>query len=68
MQGTRQSGIADLRLADIIRDEHLLKVARSIVMELLEEDPLLEKPEHKRLTNYLRYQRRHEPLNWGMIS
>ncbi len=68
MQGTRQSGIADLRLADIIRDEHLLKVARSIVMELLDDDPMLEKPEHKRLTNYLRYQRRHEPLNWGMIS
>ena len=68
MQGTKQSGIADLRLADIIRDEHLLKVARSIVMELLEGDPLLEKPEHRRLDLYLRYQRRHEPLNWGMIS
>ncbi|MDP4291863.1 MAG: ATP-dependent DNA helicase RecG, partial [Bacteroidota bacterium] len=27
MQGTRQSGIVDLHLADIIRDEHMLKVA-----------------------------------------
>ena len=68
MQGTRQSGIVDLRLADIIRDEHMLKVARSIVIELLEDDPLLEKPENRRLAFYIRYQRRHEPVNWGMIS
>ena len=68
MQGTRQSGIADLRLADIIRDEHMLKVARSVVIELLEDDPLLNKPENRRLEFYLRYQRRHEPVNWGMIS
>lgn len=68
MQGTRQSGIVDLRLADIIRDEHMLKVARGVVMELLDSDPLLEKPENRRLENYLRYQRRHEPVNWGMIS
>ena len=68
MQGTRQSGILDLRLADIIRDEHMLKVARSVVIELLDEDPSLEKPENRRLEFYLRYQRRHEPVNWGMIS
>ena len=68
MQGTRQSGIVDLRLADIIRDEHMLKVARSIVIELLEDDPLLDKPENRKLEYYLRYQRRHEPVNWGMIS
>ncbi|MDP4292774.1 MAG: helicase-related protein, partial [Bacteroidota bacterium] len=68
MQGTRQSGIVDLHLADIIRDEHMLKVARNVVMELLENDPLLEKPENRRLLLYLRYQRRHEPVNWGMIS
>jgi ATP-dependent DNA helicase RecG len=68
MQGTRQSGILDLRLADIIRDEHMLKVARSVVIELLEEDPLLDKPDNRRLEFYLRYQRRHEPVNWGMIS
>jgi len=46
MDGTRQSGILDLKLADIRHDENLLLLARAKAEDLLNSDPLLMKPEH----------------------
>jgi ATP-dependent DNA helicase RecG len=46
MDGTRQSGILDLKLADIRHDENLLLLARARAEDLLNSDPLLMKPEH----------------------
>lgn len=46
MDGTRQSGILDLKLADIRQDENLLLLARARAEDLLNSDPLLMKPEH----------------------
>ncbi len=40
--GTRQSGLPDLRAANIIRDADLLESARNEAMQLLEQDPKLE--------------------------
>ena len=37
--GTRQSGLPEFRVADIIRDEKILKVARQAAFDLLESDP-----------------------------
>src|SRR5690606_4709253 len=39
---TRQSGMADLRLADILRDRDLLEVARREAFSLVEADPELQ--------------------------
>ncbi|MFO0754708.1 MAG: ATP-dependent DNA helicase RecG [Thermodesulfovibrionales bacterium] len=41
MFGTRQSGVPDLRVADLIRDARLLETARREAFSLLEEDPSL---------------------------
>lgn len=47
--GTKQSGIPDLRIADIVRDSGLLDIARNEAFRIISEDPGLEKmPELKR--------------------
>ena len=47
--GTRQSGLADLKIADILRDEELLHQARKAAFALVETDPRLTKPVHRPL-------------------
>ena len=45
MEGTRQSGLAfDLRIADLSKDSPILNQARAAASDVLEDDPLLEKP------------------------
>ncbi len=45
--GTRQSGMPDFRVANILRDASLLEQARSSAFQLLEADPELVQAEHK---------------------
>lgn len=44
--GTRQSGITSFRVADLIKDMHLLEIARQEAFRLLERDPDLDLPPH----------------------
>jgi ATP-dependent DNA helicase RecG len=46
--GTRQSGLPDLKMADVL-DLQTLEVARSEAHKLFEQDPLLEAPDHRLL-------------------
>ena len=39
MMGTQQSGVPDLKVADLVRDRPLLTSARHLATELLAEDP-----------------------------
>ena len=41
LMGTQQSGILELKLADLVKDNTILQYARQIAMETLEEDPAL---------------------------
>lgn len=50
--GTRQSGLPEFRLADIIEDEVILKEAREAAFDLLKQDPMLEQPYHRLLSEY----------------
>ena len=45
--GTQQSGILKLKIADIIKDNKLLKVARDSANQILKKDPNLEKSENQ---------------------
>lgn len=45
--GTQQSGILKLKIADIIKDNTLLKVARDTANEIIKQDPNLERPENQ---------------------
>jgi ATP-dependent DNA helicase RecG len=46
MDGTRQSGLLDLKLADIRKDEKWLIAARKEAEAILEKDPLLMMPDN----------------------
>ncbi|WP_347374348.1 ATP-dependent DNA helicase RecG [Aequorivita sp. Q41] len=41
LMGTQQSGVLNLRIADIIKDSEILKLARSYAMQTLKTDPKL---------------------------
>ncbi|CUU11331.1 ATP-dependent DNA helicase RecG [Armatimonadetes bacterium GBS] len=47
--GTRQSGMPSFRVADLVKDMHLLEVARREAFRLLERDPDLNLPQPQRL-------------------
>jgi ATP-dependent DNA helicase RecG len=44
--GTRQSGMPDFRIANIIRDVEIISQARNAARQLLETDPHLTAPEY----------------------
>lgn len=50
--GTAQSGILDLKLADIVRDEPLLKEARHLAIEIIEQDRTLAQEKNSLLYSY----------------
>jgi len=51
--GTQQSGVLDLKLADLAKDQIILSEARNTVIEIFSEDPQLEKPENAILKAHL---------------
>ncbi|GAJ15144.1 unnamed protein product, partial [marine sediment metagenome] len=51
--GTRQSGLPDFRVANILRDGRILNEARKEAFSVVEKDPSLEKPEHAILKEVL---------------
>ena len=67
LEGTQQSGIVDLKLADIIHDERIIREARELAIAILDDDPLLEKPGNYRLASHLNDMNRIK-TNMGMIS
>ena len=67
LQGTQQSGILNLRIADIVKDEKILKYARSLANEILLDDPDLKLEKNDKLALHLR-QMDLRQQNWGLIS
>lgn len=49
IMGTQQSGLVDLKIADLARDGGILTQARNLAMELLELDPKLEREAHQEI-------------------
>jgi len=47
--GTRQSGLPEFKVADIIEDQWILEQAKNAAWKLMKEDPGLEKPENREL-------------------
>jgi ATP-dependent DNA helicase RecG len=54
IQGTQQSGMLDLHLADIVKDEKIIKVARDIAIDIISEDPLLQMNKNAKLKEELK--------------
>lgn len=66
LQGLQQSGILQLKLADIVDDEPIVRAARETVQEILEKDPQLQSIDNACLRLYLQKNKR--ALAWGKIS
>lgn len=67
LQGTQQSGIIDLRIADIVKDEKILKYARNIASEIIGKDPGLTNENNDILAQHLLAMDLKQQ-NWGLIS
>ena len=52
--GTRQHGLPELKVADLVDDADLLRVARQEAFEIVERDPRLSNPQHEPLKNIMR--------------
>lgn len=67
LEGTRQSGILNLKIADIIHDEKILKFSRSLALDILNEDPELLLSKNQILSRHLSLMNKCSE-NWGLIS
>jgi ATP-dependent DNA helicase RecG len=67
MEGTTQSGILNLHIADLAKDGKILQAARAEAEKILDIDPTLELPEHAGLKNQLAANE-HERKVWSRIS
>ena len=67
MDGKQQSGIIQLKLADLSKDGAILEAARGEALAILTADPLLIQQEHKGLKNFLD-QNKESLRGWGRIS
>lgn len=66
IEGTQQSGVLDLKVADLTTDQEILQQARDMVIELFEKDPQLAAPENQILN--LAFQDKNAGLSWDKIS
>ncbi len=67
LMGTQQSGILNLKIADIVKDNDILKTARHYALQLLKEDPNLEM-EKNRIVKFTYSQLVKEKTIWNYIS
>jgi ATP-dependent DNA helicase RecG len=66
IEGTRQSGILNFKLASIVQDKHLLDISKELAYRILDEDPDLNSTENHQLKAYL--QSRKGKTAWSRIS
>lgn len=66
IEGTQQSGVLDLKLADLAADQDILLAARHCVEQIFEKDPQLSHPENHILLQA--FQSKKDGLSWDKIS
>jgi len=67
MMGTQQSGVLNLRIADIVKDAGLLQKARVVAMDVLKEDNNLSLPKNKNI-NFTYQKITQNKAIWANIS
>lgn len=67
LTGTQQSGVLDLILADLSKDQDLLRTAREAAIVLLTDDPDLQKKENEMVLRQVAVKRR-SGISWSKIS
>jgi ATP-dependent DNA helicase RecG len=67
LMGTQQSGLLNLKIADVVKDSSILESARHHAIRLLKKDPNLEKPEHTLLKKEF-IKLTQDKFKWNYIS
>lgn len=67
IMGTQQSGVLNLRIADIVKDKDILERARYHAKSVLNLDPSLALPEHRMILNTYRQMSKYRNI-WNYIS
>lgn len=67
LAGTQQSGLVDLKIANLATDGEILKYARESAMEILDKDPNLSLPENGVIRKHV-MQNSQKTLTWSRIS
>lgn len=67
IEGTQQSGVLNLRIADLAKDQQILQLARQVATDVLAKDPLLEKPENGILNTQLVNESKTK-INWSKVA
>lgn len=66
IEGTRQSGALNFKLANLVQDRQVLETARNMAEKLLDDDPDLSSAENLKLKQYLQSEKFKN--NWSKIS
>ncbi len=67
IEGTQQSGVVNLRMADLAKDGRILQTAREVAARIVEHDPEFEKPIHAPLKAYMAVEGKAKK-GWSRIS
>jgi len=67
LMGTQQSGVLDLLIADLGKDQQILQHARSVATEILNADPTLSLPKNQSIRTQIDSMKQ-EAMNWSRIS
>ena len=67
IMGTQQSGMLDLKIADIVKDNAILLYARQLALEVLDEDPDLTLLKNKSISQTYKYNSNLR-MEWSRIS
>lgn len=67
LQGTRQSGMLDFKIADLAKDEQLVVYTRNYAQQILNEDPDLTLPKNRRIAETLQ-KITAKDSDWSVIS
>jgi ATP-dependent DNA helicase RecG len=67
LTGTQQSGVLNLKIADLVKDREVLQAARHSAAKILRDDPTMEKPEHLMIRRVYEEMTREKTI-WNYIS
>jgi ATP-dependent DNA helicase RecG len=67
LSGTQQSGVVNMNIADLVKDQKILAAARECALEIIDEDPLLQLPKNARIVQEITALKNRKS-DWSKIS
>jgi ATP-dependent DNA helicase RecG len=67
LSGTQQSGLLDLKIADLAKDQVMLSAARELALEILDEDPNMEMQKNRCIVEEVKKIKK-KKTDWSNIS